>query len=200
MSQRTDSPGKNSIEGNFSPDLEARIDGESGSLDLDLTANTESIDTVKQAENTQHGTQEINQPIQEIDPRRRMKNQLRMAIIRITKKQAPLLEPLHQGGVSPASPEASTRWLDTEGEQQHTQKQRAKHVDTNQTLKWFKKIGGRRQYSGGTGDPQGPIKTGHEEPTLVGPIQRKLLTDLGSSNSSCQTAGTLKSQGHSQLG
>ena len=132
-SQGIESPGKTSIEGSSSPNLEAREDDETGSLDSDLTANTESTDTVKKAEKTQHGTQEHNRPIQKTATRWKMRNQLRKAIIASTKNQAPLLAPLHQGGASPPSPQASSRWLNAKGEQQHTQRQRAKHINNRAT-------------------------------------------------------------------
>ena len=164
-----ESPGKISIEGTSSPNLEAREDDETGSLDSDLTANTESTDMVKKAEKTQRGTQEHNRPIQETATKWKMRNQLRKAIIASTKKQAPLLAPLYQGGVSPPSPQASTRWLNTKGEQQHTQRQRAKHVNNGQTLEWSKEIGEIPQM----GNPQGPTTTGQDEPTLVGPERNK---------------------------
>ena len=137
VSQATESPGNNPNKGDFSTELEARIDDESGSLDLDLTANTESVDTVKQAENTQRGTQAETRPTLEKAPRRRIRNQLRKAIIRFARTQEPYSGPLQQRGVSIATPKSGTRWLNAEREQQHPQKQRAKQVHYNQKLKWF---------------------------------------------------------------
>ena len=61
-----ESPGEISIEGTSSPNLKARDNDGTGSLELDLTANTESTDTVKRTEDAQYGNQEIYLPKQRI--------------------------------------------------------------------------------------------------------------------------------------
>ena len=170
QSQRMESPGKISIEGTSSPNLEARDDDETGSLELDLTANTESTDTVKRTEDAQYGTQEIYLPKHRIATGRKMSNQLRKAIVAFTRSQAPPQSPLYQGGAHPPSLTSSSGWLDAEGEQQYTQRQRANYFNTGQTLEWSKEIGEIPQKV----NPQAPTTTGeNEEPTLVGPERNK---------------------------
>ena len=135
--------------GTLSTDFEARKDVVSGSLNLDLAANTESSDGEQYMETTQQGT------------RTRAKNPPR----RDTKKRAeePFSPaqgshpPLQEGGAAPSAPESSSRWLNTKRDQP-PRTRRAKHVYPNQKLKWSRQIGGHLNYTDSIRCPQGPIR------------------------------------------
>ena len=120
----------------------------SGGTDLDLTANTESLDGGQTMEDTQHGSRATYRGPARRDTRRRTTK-------RSTTSHASHPPPLSEGGVNPKP--SGSRWLNAERDTP-PRTRRAKHVYPYQTLKWYKQIGGHLNYTDNTRCPRGPIQ------------------------------------------
>ena len=145
MSPASEPPGMNiPNNGIISPESKARRDLGAGSLDLDLTANTESTDKVEKAEETQYGARTNTRIPPEVTP-----------------SQEGHPPPLGKGGATPTTPRSSPRWPNAKRDS-HPWTRKAKHIHPSQKLKWFKQIGGHLNYTDYARCPQGPI-------TSIGP-------------------------------
>ena len=141
LSPASEPPGINiPNNGIISPESETRKDLDAGSLDLDLTANTDGTDRVENADETQYGARAGPRTPPEGAP---------------TQDDHP--PPQEMGGATTATLRSSTRWPNTKRDL-HPRTRKAKHVHHSQKLKWFKQIGGHLNYTDDTRCPQGPIR------------------------------------------